>query len=109
MKTNDTNISCSLSTDGQRQHKILIGNNQCACNSAPEQRTSMALGSKFKSYFGRLFTLCVICCATPYVLVTLGVMSVSTGAYFGRWVEASVVFGALTAIAYFSWRHFQQR
>ena len=82
---------------------------QCACSTTSKQTNEVAPDNKFKPYIGRILTLCVLCCAAPYVLVTLGLMGVSTGAYFGRWMEASLVFGALTTVAYFSWRHFKKR
>lgn len=77
--------------------------------SAPVPQNNLAQGQKTKSYFGRVFTLCVICCAAPYAFVSFGIMSVSAGAYFGRILEISMILGALVLFGYFSLRLFRSR
>lgn len=62
---------------------------------------------RFKVYLAGYLTICALCCAVPYVFVALGVMSVSTGAYFGRALEVLLVFGVLTLLGYFTWRAFK--
>lgn len=59
---------------------------------------------RFKAYFAGYLTLCALCCAVPYVFVTLGVMSVSMGAYFGRVLEVLLSLGVLSLLGYFVWR-----
>lgn len=62
---------------------------------------------RFKAYFAGYLTICVLCCAIPYVFVSLGVMSVSTGVYFGRALEVLLGLGVLTLLGYLAWRAFK--
>jgi len=112
MKTMQTCLSCTVPTPEQEQDIAEEGNppqGASVCASAPALQKSTGLGNNFKSYFGGIFSLCLICCAAPYILVTLGVLSVSTGAYVGRIVETLVGFGAISVLAYFSLRYFKSR
>jgi hypothetical protein len=75
--------------DASETENTLSGSG-CGCAREPMQQASPGQGRKLKSYLGGFVSLCIICCAAPYALVTLGLLSVSAGAYFGRALEAFV-------------------
>lgn len=51
--------------------------------------------------FGAGFVaICVLCCAVPPALIGLGLISVTTGAYFGMGATAALVLLAVVAVAY---------
>jgi len=63
-------------------------NNDTTCGCAGSDNSS---SSKKKYVFG-FITLCAVGCATPPILVALGLIGVVTGAYIGIWAEVAVVF-----------------
>lgn len=75
----------------------------------PLQSDPAVKGTIKKSYFGRIFTLCVICCAAPYVLIAFGVIGVSAGAYLGLILESFLILTILLSLVYFALRLVKNR
>lgn len=72
------------------------GETGCGC-SAQTTTTS----SKRPKYIAGVVSLCMIACAIPPVLAAFGLVSVATGAWFGRGIEVVITSLALFGFAYF--------